>query len=112
MGGGGKDRQLRAVFEEFVKLAGGKKAKIVVVPTAASSNPKFTYQRSATLRLAEVLELRLSLLAKKIKWWPLRNGGVLKRLLPVSGRSYLRAFEHAITRRFVMVGLLQGKQEF
>ena len=62
MGGGGKDRQLRAVFEEFVKLAGGKKAKIVMVPTAASSNPKFTYQRSATLLLAEAMGIEARVL--------------------------------------------------
>ena len=51
MGGGG--REFESVFTEFVKMAGGKKARIVIVPTAASSNPEYPYERSGSARLAK-----------------------------------------------------------
>ncbi|MFT6863820.1 MAG: cyanophycinase [Akkermansiaceae bacterium] len=53
MGGGGKDRTFPEVFAKFVELAGGKKAEIVIVPTAASSDPNFDYQRSWSLQMAQ-----------------------------------------------------------
>ena len=52
MGGGGKARTFPQVFAEFVRLAGGKKARIVVVPTAASSDPDYKYKRSWGAALA------------------------------------------------------------
>ncbi|MDB4538198.1 cyanophycinase [Akkermansiaceae bacterium] len=55
MGGGGRDYQFPQVFEKFVELAGGKGARIVVVPTAVSSHPDFDYQRSSAERLAKAL---------------------------------------------------------
>jgi cyanophycinase len=53
MGGGGKDRTFPQVFAHFIKLAGGKDARIVIVPTAASSSPDHNYQRSWSLELAK-----------------------------------------------------------
>ena len=53
MGGGGKDRTFPQVFEKFVELAGGKNAKIVIVPTAASSDPNHDYNRSWAIELAK-----------------------------------------------------------
>lgn len=50
MGGGGKE--MGSIFGKFVELAGGKEARIVVVPTAASSNPKYNYTRSWAASLA------------------------------------------------------------
>ncbi|NNC88199.1 MAG: cyanophycinase [Akkermansiaceae bacterium] len=35
MGGGGPDRKFPEIFAKFVELAGGKKARLVIVPTAA-----------------------------------------------------------------------------
>lgn len=55
MGGGGKDHTFPQVFSEFIKLAGGKEARIVVVPTAASSEPDYNYQRSWAATLAAEL---------------------------------------------------------
>lgn len=55
MGGGGKDRTYPQVFKKFVELAGGEKARIVVVPTAASSDPNFDYLRSSAVRMAQNL---------------------------------------------------------
>ena len=55
VGGGGPDRQFPHVFEKFVELAGGKKAHIVIVPTAASSDPNYNYQRSPAVSLAKRL---------------------------------------------------------
>ena len=55
MGGGGKDRTYPQVFAKFVELAGGKKARIVVVPTAASSDPDFNYTQSWSLKMARDL---------------------------------------------------------
>ena len=55
MGGGGKDHTFPEVFGEFIKLAGGKKAHIVIVPTAASSEPNYHYQRSWGAALAAEL---------------------------------------------------------
>ena len=52
MGGGGRDRTFPQIFQKFVELAGGKKAHIVIVPTAASSDPNFDYQRSWSVQLA------------------------------------------------------------
>lgn len=51
MGGGGKE--FASVFDRFVELAGGEKAKIVIVPTAASSDPKYRYDRSWSARYAK-----------------------------------------------------------
>lgn len=51
MGGGGKE--FGPVFERFVELAGGEKAKIVIVPTAASSDPDYPYQRSWSAKYAK-----------------------------------------------------------
>lgn len=53
MGGGGKDRTFPQIFAHFIKLAGGKDARIVIVPTAASSSPDHNYQRSWSLDLAK-----------------------------------------------------------
>lgn len=53
MGGGGKDRTFEQVFSKFVKLAGGKNARIVIVTTAASSSPDFDYTRSGAVRYAK-----------------------------------------------------------
>ena len=43
MGGGGKE--MPGIFGKFVELAGGKAARIVVVSTAISSDPKHNYDR-------------------------------------------------------------------
>ena len=51
MGGGGKG--FEKIFARFVELAGGKEARIVMVPTAASSNPKYNYERSWGAALAK-----------------------------------------------------------
>lgn len=40
VGGGDRDS---AMFHHFVKLAGGKDAKLVIIPTAASSDPDYDY---------------------------------------------------------------------
>jgi len=53
MGGGGRDQTFPQIFKEFIKLAGGEKARIVIVPTAASSDPNYNYQRSGALQLAK-----------------------------------------------------------
>ncbi|MDG1976105.1 MAG: cyanophycinase [Akkermansiaceae bacterium] len=53
MGGGGKDRTFPQIFAHFIKLAGGKDARVVIVPTAASSSPDHNYQRSWSLDLAK-----------------------------------------------------------
>ena len=58
MGGGGKDRTFPQVFAHFIKLAGGKDAKIVIVPTAASSSPDHNYQRSWSLDLAKSMGVK------------------------------------------------------
>ncbi len=50
MGGGGKE--MGSIFGKFVELAGGREARIVVVPTAASSNPDYNYARSWAASLA------------------------------------------------------------
>ena len=50
MGGGGKE--IPGIFGAFVELAGGRKARIVIVPTAASSNPTYPYERSWAARMA------------------------------------------------------------
>jgi cyanophycinase len=49
-GGGGK--QSAAIFRKFVDLAGGSGAKIVIVPTAISSDPKYDYQNPGVARFA------------------------------------------------------------
>jgi len=51
MGGGGK--KFREVFAKFVELAGGKEARIVIVPTAASSDPDYDYTHSGEARYAK-----------------------------------------------------------
>lgn len=51
MGGGGKT--FRDVFSHFVELAGGEDARIVIVPTAASSGPDHNYQKSGAARFAK-----------------------------------------------------------
>ena len=56
MGGGGKDRTFPQIFAHFIKLAGGKDARIVIVPTAASSSPDHNYQRSWSLDLGKWYE--------------------------------------------------------
>ncbi len=48
--GGG--RGMEAVFRRFVELAGGRDAKIVIVPTAASSGGDFDYQNAGGVKLA------------------------------------------------------------
>ena len=50
MGGGGKE--MPGIFGKFVELAGGKDARIVVVTTAISSDPKHNYDRSWAAKLA------------------------------------------------------------
>jgi cyanophycinase len=50
MGGGGKE--MASVFERFVSLAGGPEARIVIIPTAASSAPGYDYGRSWAVNLA------------------------------------------------------------
>ena len=47
VGGGGK--QAAAIFRKFVDLAGGAQARIVIVPTAISSDPKYDYQNPAVV---------------------------------------------------------------
>ena len=58
MGGGGKDRTFPQVFAHFIKLAGGKDARIVIVPTAASSSPDHNYQNSWSLDLAKSMGVK------------------------------------------------------
>jgi len=53
MGGGGKEQTFEQVFTKFVELAGGQNAKIVIVTTAASSDPDFNYFQSGTARYAK-----------------------------------------------------------
>lgn len=58
MGGGGKDRTFEQIFSRFVELAGGKNARIVIIPTAASSSPDYPYFNSGAARYArETLEV-------------------------------------------------------
>jgi len=58
MGGGGKDRTFPQIFAHFIKLAGGKDARIIIVPTAASSSPDHNYQRSWSLDLAKSMGVK------------------------------------------------------
>ncbi|MDB4696297.1 cyanophycinase [Akkermansiaceae bacterium] len=58
MGGGGKDQTFPQIFAHFIKLAGGKNARIVIVPTAASSSPDHNYQRSWSLDLAKSMGVK------------------------------------------------------
>ncbi|YCM44207.1 cyanophycinase [Verrucomicrobiaceae bacterium 227] len=51
-GGGGKDHAFPQIFTKFVELAGGKDARIVIVPTASSSDPDFNYLQSGPARFA------------------------------------------------------------
>lgn len=44
VGGGGNPKYLKEILDKFVELAGGKDARIVVIPTAASSSPDYDYQ--------------------------------------------------------------------
>jgi cyanophycinase len=56
-GGGGK--QSAAIFRKFVDLAGGSEARIVIVPTAISSDPKHDYQNPGVARFArDTLKLK------------------------------------------------------
>lgn len=57
MGGGGKDRTFPEIFGRFIALAGGKEARIVIIPTAASSDPEYPYQRSWSAALARKMEV-------------------------------------------------------
>ena len=50
MGGGG--REVERIFGRFVELAGGKDAKVVIIPTAASSDRSYDYENHRTLRMA------------------------------------------------------------
>ena len=50
MGGGGKETA--SIFGKFVSLAGGPEARIVIIPTAASSAPGYDYGRSWAANLA------------------------------------------------------------
>ncbi len=57
VGGNGKDR---LCFKEFVKLAGGKNARIVIVTTASSSSKDFDYVNHSQVKTArETLGLTL-----------------------------------------------------
>lgn len=47
MGGGG--RSFYPIFQRFLDLAGGRHAEIVIVPTAASSDPNYDYTNHRTL---------------------------------------------------------------
>lgn len=58
MGGGGKDRTFPQIFTKFVELAGGKNARIVIVPTAASSDPSHNYKRSWAVELAKSMGVK------------------------------------------------------
>ena len=49
VGGGDRDN---AMFSHFVKLAGGKDAKLVVIQTAASSDPDYDYAEHRSARYA------------------------------------------------------------
>lgn len=49
-GGGG--RSIEAIFRRFVELAGGEQARIVIVPTAASSERDYDYEHPRALGLA------------------------------------------------------------
>ena len=49
-GGGGK--QGAAIFRKFVELAGGNTARIVIVPTAMSSDPNYDYQNPGVAKFA------------------------------------------------------------
>ena len=53
MGGGGRDQTFPQIFKKLVELAGGEKARIVIVPTAASSDPDYNYDRSWSVQLAK-----------------------------------------------------------
>ncbi len=48
--GGG--RGMEPVFKRFVRLAGGRDARIVIVPTAASSKREFDYEKVRGVKLA------------------------------------------------------------
>ena len=50
MGGGG--REITSVFSRFAELAGGKDAKIVIVPTASSRDEDYDYDNHRTLKMA------------------------------------------------------------
>ena len=52
MGGGGKDQKFEEIFRKFVQLAGGREARIVIIPTAASSDPEYPYLRSLPAEFA------------------------------------------------------------
>jgi cyanophycinase len=43
---------VKPIFRRFVELAGGEDAKIVIVPTAASSRPDFDYENGRWVKLA------------------------------------------------------------
>lgn len=49
VGGGDRDN---AMFRHFVKLAGGKDARLAVIPTAASSDPDYDYAGHRSARYA------------------------------------------------------------
>lgn len=54
---GGSDRGFK-IFRQFIDLAGGKNAKLVVIPTASSSNPDHQYDADKAARFArEALQM-------------------------------------------------------
>lgn len=44
VGGGGNPKHMHTILKKFVELAGGENARIIVVPTAATSNPDYDYK--------------------------------------------------------------------
>ena len=48
---GGGDRDY-IVFKKFIELAGGRNAKLVVIPTASSTNPDYDYAANKAARFA------------------------------------------------------------
>lgn len=44
VGGGGNPEHMHTILKKFVELAGGEKARIIVVPTAATSDPNYDYE--------------------------------------------------------------------
>lgn len=62
-GGGAVDeesgrRVSELMFRKFVELAGGPRAKIVIVPTAMSSDPEFDYKNAGELRVTKGLRMQ------------------------------------------------------
>lgn len=49
-GGSGHPKHLKTILDRFIELAGGKEARIIVIPTAASSSPDYAYQKYGMAR--------------------------------------------------------------